>query len=103
MKQLELKPHRSRQFTSQQNSTCASPETSKSPKQESSGQVLLSFTLVRLPHQRTSRFLSPSAQDAERLNTVLLEGAKDTAKKLNFRLENRSSFTPKARRLICFI
>ena len=76
---------------------------SKSPRQESSGQVLLSFTLVRLPHQRTSRFLSPSAQDAERLNTVLLEGAKDTAKKLNFRLENRSSFTSKARRLICFI
>ncbi|MBB4483253.1 hypothetical protein GGE46_005874 [Rhizobium etli] len=46
---------------------------------------------------RTGAGMLP-AQDAERLNTVLTEAEKETAKKLNFRLENRPSF--KAKQLI---
>ncbi|ANM13298.1 hypothetical protein AMK05_PB00160 (plasmid) [Rhizobium sp. N324] len=46
---------------------------------------------------RTGAGMLP-AQDAERLNTVLTEGAKETAKKLSFRLESRPSF--KAKQLI---
>ncbi|MBY5666301.1 hypothetical protein HFO35_35490 [Rhizobium leguminosarum] len=41
-----------------------------------------------------------ATQDAERLKTALVEGAKKIAKKLNFRLENRLSFASKAKRLI---
>ncbi len=40
---------------------------------------------------RTGAGMLP-AQDAERFKTALIEGAKKTAKKLNFRLENRLSF-----------
>ncbi|MBB6219466.1 hypothetical protein GGE66_000410 [Rhizobium leguminosarum] len=48
---------------------------------------------------RTGAGMLP-AQDAERFNAVLIEGAKKTAKKLNFRLENRWSSASKASQLI---
>jgi hypothetical protein len=48
---------------------------------------------------RTGAGMLP-AQDAERVKTVLIEGAKKIAKKLNFRLQNRVSFALKAHRLI---
>lgn len=47
---------------------------------------------------RTGAGMLP-AQDAERLHTVLIEGARKTAKKLNFRLESRLSSASNAKQL----
>jgi hypothetical protein len=48
---------------------------------------------------RTGAGMLP-AQDAERLNTVLIEGARKNREELNFRLESRLSSASKAKQLI---